>query len=107
MSDLIKREDAINAFGGDIVIINEEAVQRYIEGVISKIKELPSVGWIPVEERLPEPKEAALIYVFYDFIDIGWFREDGDWDSELGCYDHKNITHWMPLPKPPKGDEDE
>jgi hypothetical protein len=27
-----------------------------------------------------------------------------DYDSEYGYYELNDITHWMPLPKPPKGE---
>ena len=31
----------------------------------------------------------------------GWY----DYDSEDGYYECDNVTHWMPLPEPPKEDK--
>lgn len=72
--------------------------------------------WISVEERLPEPNEECLVSarvgdrVVIDLGEIvqywnGRTNEYGfmwmitnDWDEGEGC----EITHWMPLPEPPK-----
>ena len=73
--------------------------------------------WIPVTERLPESKEKILVYggnidiwhngvkqpmpsIFTGYmrgLDEGWFT----WDSD---YYISDVTHWMPLPEPPKGE---
>ena len=78
----------------------------------------PRSEWISVEERLPEPNEECLVSarvgdrVVIDLGEIvrywnGHTNEYGfmwmitnDWDEGEGC----KITHWMPLPEPPKGD---
>lgn len=70
--------------------------------------------WIPVSERLPEIGEIVLAYIdelgliirakIVDTKDyrgerrIDWARVDKD-PFFLSCY---TITHWMPLPEPPK-----
>ena len=33
----------------------------------------------------------------------GWY----EWDSEYGYYEYDTVTHWMPLPEPPKEDKHE
>ena len=73
--------------------------------------------WIPVTERLPESKTKILIYGGNDLIwvngvnrpmpsvytgymrglDEGWFT----WDEQKYIV---RVTHWMPLPEPPKGE---
>ena len=71
--------------------------------------------WIPVTERLPDNKEHdwVLAQVVEDngFMHIptvmeyrqqrnDWFEETYGWLSEHnGAF---NVTHWMPLPEPPK-----
>ena len=73
-------------------------------------------GWISVEERLPTRDEEengivgivngngvgirfcdATILLRYDFGENVWWSEDYDIE---GC----KVTHWMPLPEPPKGE---
>ena len=104
MSDLISREAAI----GKLVNLHE-----YDEGVwdinvpaikLEDIEELPAVGtepkWISVEERLPPCGERVLITegsaVFEAYLSISnkWVRNGIGW---MEC-----VTHWMPLPEPPK-----
>ena len=58
--------------------------------------------WIPVTERLPEKTRMVLVadnreyYVdLWRFIGNGWIGEDGHY------FAIEEVTHWMPLPKPP------
>lgn len=61
--------------------------------------------WIPVKDRLPENvKEGLLIALRWGEVDIGWC-EDDRWGSQfVDEYEDGEVTHWMPLPKPPKGE---
>ena len=61
--------------------------------------------WISVNDRLPENgKEGVLIVLRWGEVDIGWC-EDCRWRSEfVNEYEDGEVTHWMPLPKPPKGE---
>lgn len=57
--------------------------------------------WISVEERLPKTEEDFLCAFDDGFIaTASWI--DGDW--ELWA-DAGQVTHWMPLPKPPTPEE--
>lgn len=66
--------------------------------------------WIPVTERLPErtlpPKD---VLVYHDlgcgmFVDRAWYSYDKKrWCSVLGM--KLKVTHWVPLPEPPKEGE--
>ena len=54
--------------------------------------------WISVEDRLPENNKHYLIFndncvLFARYKDKAW--QDGIWF-------YRNVTHWMPLPEPPK-----
>ena len=67
--------------------------------------------WISVKDRLPEEKDYHECEESYDgvvlwwngkTIGIGWYYEStGSWanlhDSEI-----YGVTHWMPIPEPPK-----
>ena len=68
--------------------------------------------WISVKDRLPEAHKSVLAIV-YDDIKIGWIElvstDPGQfhWVGS-GIYidkGHYALTHWMPLPEPPKEEE--
>ena len=63
--------------------------------------------WIPVTERLPEQTSRCLVarmdfVTNTPFIDVLWF-EKGVWWNRLHGGNYA-VTHWMPLPQPPKGE---
>lgn len=58
--------------------------------------------WISVEERLPERSGKYLVATFDGRVGIGNLI-DYYCDGDLS-FDNYKVTHWMPLPMPPKGD---
>ena len=54
-------------------------------------------SWIPATERLPSEDGFTLIFTAHGHAGVCYFTND--W---WGGYDKDGITHWMPLPKPPK-----
>jgi hypothetical protein len=59
--------------------------------------------WIPVSERLPEEFQRVLICGAYKFLAVGRVM-NGRWVISWNNDEAKSVTHWMPLPEPPKGD---
>lgn len=59
--------------------------------------------WIPVTERLPEKEGLYLVAVRNDherrYSKTAWYHGHGNW------FLRQKVTHWMPLPEPPKGVE--
>lgn len=60
--------------------------------------------WIPVTERLPEEQKNVIAYT-----DVGSFAETAHWTGYRWekTWDFEvlyGVTHWMPLPEPPKGE---
>jgi hypothetical protein len=55
--------------------------------------------WISVEDRLPKKHETVLVFINvgkYRFISTDFLCSSGKW------YDQgTDVTHWIPLPKPP------
>lgn len=103
MSDLIDRQDAIDAIKNVAGVGNR---------AIDKLKALPT-PWIPITDRLPEVNSDGYSdYVLVSFenfscLCIGQYREDaeggafydGDQDDpfiKIGVV----VNAWMPLPKP-------
>ena len=81
--------------------------------------------WISVDDRLPEKDGAYLVTTNgvsgLQNVKFRWFAKDGEmveahdlarqkdvwylYDIECGYVSIKTVTHWMPLPEPPKEDE--
>ena len=63
--------------------------------------------WISVTERLPEKGEEVLVFdTRENWTGFAWLRPDETWTA-LGFdfpFDFGEVTHWMPLPQPPKGE---
>ena len=57
-------------------------------------------NWISVKDRLPERFERVLVCRENRKVEQG-FRDVGDWWKVYGTRT-KHITHWMPMPEPPK-----
>ena len=96
LSELMQAADAI-----------EELIRR-----CEQFQYTPPPAWIPVTERLPEDRTPVQVcYIGYYGKEIGSdllaCRYEGlwcYWDGEPCSYDEckVKITHWMPLPEPPK-----
>lgn len=63
--------------------------------------------WISVDDRLPEEKVNCIVHYKHaycdndDFWAIGMCFYDG---NKFQLYWSYKVTHWMPLPEPPKGE---
>ena len=81
----------------------EEKIKRIADHLLSNGVTVQE--WISVKDGLPESgKESVLIGLRWGEVDIGWC-EDGRWRSEfVNEYEDGEVTHWMPLPNPPKGE---
>ena len=69
--------------------------------------------WIPVTERLPDKDGAYLVrWDNKSVFDAEYESKYGSfgywldimWDGDADWYPYTGITHWMPLPEPPKED---
>ena len=61
---------------------------------VDALREQEQRRWIPVTERLPDIGIEVLVYSEDDGICMDYYGGDS-----FGYYD---VTHWMPLPEPPK-----
>ena len=91
---------------------NNVRCDQKIEGLANDVMDIISHGvtvqeWIPVTERLP--KDGVRVLALHDdgIIRIGISR--GYFPSVVSRTNTKSfgiaeVTHWMPLPQPPKGE---
>lgn len=86
--------------------MNQEIYDRgftdgYAEGKRDAMK------WISVEERLPEDFDTKVVWtdrgILYlaTFTGLRWYASGGDTIRD------EEVTHWMPLPPPPEGGQDD
>ena len=92
---------------------DEEEDKGKIDIAIQALRQMQ--GWIPVSERLPRKEEffvtqnptehliLTLIngdseYCEIELIPVRHFEDIADY------FENRHITHWMPLPQPPKGE---
>ena len=70
------------------------------------------LGWIPVEERLPEKGRRVIFFVdrkqtglraayVGEYVSHSAFRSWACYEDERG-WSADFVTHWMPLPEPPE-----
>lgn len=90
---------------------NAEAME-FVEGLIAK--GVTAQEWISVDDRLPENDVMVIGYTPCDgFMFVGYYHEEPKYDWKVWRIVTamrstkvmtKKVTHWMPLPQPPKGE---
>jgi hypothetical protein len=70
--------------------------------------------WLSVKDRLPDTAERVLVCKTWNGRvykpEYGYYQDfpnrKGCWYvlTEFGYYPQREVTHWMPLPQPPKGE---
>ena len=97
-------------------VVTQEIIDRlaaYEDTGLAPV-EVQQMRWIPVEERLPEENVTVLAfnadphaekyvlarYRTVVYLGCYWCQFDQEYDS--WCASCWKVTHWMPLPQPPK-----
>ena len=97
-------KNALRAYGKDL----EKTVEPYEFIADFLIHSGVTVQeWISVDERLPEEKVNCIVHYKHAYCD-----NDDYWAIGICFYNGEKfqmdwsykVTHWMPLPKPPKGE---
>ena len=64
--------------------------------------------WISVKDRLPEPFVSVLVQMPgeepFPTVREGFISNDGIWQSAMFRREPGEVTHWQPMPQPPKGE---
>lgn len=74
---------------------------------ISALREQEQRRWIPVAERLPQNYISVLVYTpkagLFPLVHEAYIGDDGEWHSSVFYgIENEDVTHWMPMPEPPK-----
>ena len=63
--------------------------------------------WISVDDRLTEPFVSVLVHMPgeepFPTVHEGFISNDGIWQSAMFRREPGEVTHWQPMPQPPKG----
>lgn len=78
--------DAIEELQAQLLFSNDAA-----KAIAEKVPK-----WISVTERMPEKHKRVFVCTRWKAVGIDFVNADGDWYTTGG------VTHWMPLPEPPK-----
>lgn len=64
--------------------------------------------WISVKDRLPKPYKYVLLSLYVPgyprFVHEGFIDNTRRWCIPTSLASSYDVTHWMPLPEPSKGD---
>ena len=64
--------------------------------------------WISVKERLPRPFVSVLVQMPgeqpFPTVREAFVSNDGIWQSAMFRREPGEVTHWQPMPQPPKGE---
>ena len=101
------REKLVELFYDNNMICDQK-----IEGLADDVMDIIAHGvtvqeWISVDDRLPEEKVNCIVHYKHAYC-----NNDGYWAIGFCFYDGEKfqfdqaykVTHWMPLPNPPKGE---
>lgn len=97
----------------------KEGLAEFLEGLVSDLEKAPSIFgedimkklWTSVEDALPPESEDVLVACADgERLIAFWQNSYGeerkpDWMESRECIPLDDVTHWMSIPKPPKGEQ--
>lgn len=114
---MIQAADAIEELSGFVQEAerDRDEYRERLDKANDAIEVLSKPRWIPVTEALPESVDDDVLVTDGEGCAVGFWREDAKaWDStDFGWLENRSeppcgihtVTHWMPLPEPPKEEE--
>lgn len=104
--------------GDALVLAAADRLEEYVDRCARFSEEIMVLRergrWIPVEERLPERDDCVAVCVsgkpqtnitLQNAVELATFSGKEGWILECWPeWESADVTHWMPLPQPPKGE---
>ena len=90
-----------NGFSGKTAAV--QAVSDACVLAVAALREQEKWRWIPVTERLPEPWKEVITNRTGGHLSIEFKCAGDGWSFDNDIMEE--VTHWMPLPEPPKEDK--
>ena len=87
-------------------------IKKVVDGAIKEFKHqgYNVSKWISCKEKMPDDGVNVLIYAGNRMISLAWYDKDMGYfyicDSDYK-YNSLDVTHWQPLPEPPKDGDTE
>lgn len=102
------RGEAISAIQSNRPTSGYTMLCEALDMAVSALLEQEERRWIPATERLPEADVAVLARCYYreswrTLVCHKSERNAGEWYTNVAGQ-WVQVTHWIPLPEPPKGD---
>jgi hypothetical protein len=116
--------DADALFPGKLLVVNLKNPMETAKDLLNRINTAPTIDaapvmrWISVTEQLPVAGRHVLIYRANGRVSIGhmllleagldmnnWYKDGVAKFHDVTSYRLVGVTHWMPLPEPPKEGE--
>ena len=101
------------SYGIDAEKVESDCVDALLKDALAYIQQLEAAQpkWISVKERLPDDRGNFITKIHCDngdWIEVNTFdyMEKEWWHDAVNCTAKATdfVTHWMPLPEPPKED---
>ena len=86
-----------------------------VYGICTALADAPTVGgWVSVKDRLPENEQYVMLWTKTGVMKYAKYLDNEphrpwityDEDGSIRAWDNV-VTHWMPLPEPPKEDKED
>lgn len=111
------REKLIDVIEYHADFLDWDRKEEMVDSIMEIFEADNNVGrtWIPVTDRFPEEDVSVLVLCKNHAMFVGFYRvysQEGRWHTKTALNSSKllnkgRVTHWMPLPEPPKEDDHE
>ena len=105
--ELLKSDMNVLKAAGTSATATLRLADNLIANGVTLDNQVSSSKWIPVTERLPKEFASVLVCIPSEN-PLPMVKEaylaNGCWATKMAIFPFEDITHWMEMPEPPKGE---